>query len=175
MIKKRCAVRPDTYKTGTLKSWQFGCNDDEMIEFRILRGGSNVKNKMISLEDISRIQPWQKEGSSRAGWYSRIASSKLKKGLSPHAGNERQQNACMHEQGAPRLNPDIKGKCVRGGSRGSWPREEYGVPVQLCRHRAGKGKAYLDLNLTKDVKGNKEEFDNHKNRRGTLQIMWPPC
>lgn len=66
VIKKRCAVRPDTYKIGTLKSWQFGCNDD-MIEFRILRGGSNVKNKMISLEDISRIQPWQKEGSSRAG------------------------------------------------------------------------------------------------------------
>lgn len=50
VIKERCTARPNTYKLGrtghgTLKSGQFGCNDDEMMEFRILRGGSKVKSK----------------------------------------------------------------------------------------------------------------------------------
>lgn len=46
-VKERCTARPDTYKLGrtghgTLKLGQFGCRD-EMMQFRILRGGSKVK------------------------------------------------------------------------------------------------------------------------------------
>lgn len=40
------------------------------------------------------------------------------------------------------------------------------IPVQLCGYRVGKATVYLDLNLTRYVKGHKEGFCNYKNRKG---------
>lgn len=39
---------------------------------------------------------------------------------------------------------------------GQVTQEEYRDTVQLCRNRDRKAKAHLDLNLARDVKGNKK-------------------
>ncbi|KAJ7406278.1 hypothetical protein WISP_134870 [Willisornis vidua] len=45
-------------------------------------------------------------------------------------------------------------------------KKEYGVAVQLCRNMVRKAKAYLDLNLARNVKDNKAVFYKYLNSKG---------
>lgn len=47
--------------------------------------------------------------------------------------------------------------------------EKYRVAVLSCRHRVGKVKADLELNLARDVNGNKRWFCKYINRKRKIR------
>ena len=69
-----------------------GCSDHDMVEFRILRGGSRAKSRIVTLDlrranfgifrdlsgGIPLVRALEGRGSKTDGQYSTITSSKLK-------------------------------------------------------------------------------------------------
>ena len=91
-----------TYKEGLVQDvkvgGRLGCSDHEMVNFKILRGGSRAISRIKTLDykranfglfkDLLRGIPWVKalegrERSKRAGRYLSITSSVLRVGASP--------------------------------------------------------------------------------------------
>lgn len=68
------------------------------------------------------------------------------------------QEVCMDEKGNAE-NSNVELKHTRAGSRNMWAGrniEKYRDIVQVCKATARNAKTYLQLNLVKDVKGNKK-------------------
>lgn len=85
----------------------FGCRNQQMLKFRIPRGGSKAKNRIatlqsrltclgIFLEEYHGIQPWREKGSRRPVCFSRITSSKFKNGPSQWTGNQVNVAGSLH-------------------------------------------------------------------------------
>lgn len=133
------------------------CCDHEIVLFRILRGGSEVKRRIqpwtsgeqnlsssgIYLEESQGAQPWREEVSRSFSWFSRITSSKLTNGLSRQAEN--QAKAARNLQAWTKsswLNSDIKRKRTRYGSR-KVTSEEYRETIWMSRDGVRKAKSRL--------------------------------
>lgn len=67
-----------------------------------------------------------------------------------------------------------KKKVYTSWKQGQVTQEEYRDTVQLCRDGAKKAKAHLELNLARDVKGNKKGFYKYiSHNRKTRENMVP--
>ena len=87
-----------------------GCSDHEMVEFRILQGGSRAMSWVTALDfkranfglfkDLLGGIPWTRalegRGSKRAGQYSRTTSSKLRIGASPGGRSQAEEPGDPH-------------------------------------------------------------------------------
>ena len=95
---------------------RFGCRDHEMVEFRILRGGSKAKRKTTALDSKRAVFDLFKDLLGRPLWemvverslgelteFSRITYSKLRNGSPVYVGNQAKvTEGCMDAQGAPK-------------------------------------------------------------------------
>jgi len=152
---------------------RLGCSDHEMVEFRILRGGSRAISRIKTL-DFRRANfalfnellggiPWARafEGRGVQECWSLFKRHFL------HA-----QERCI----------PLRKKSSKGGKRPAWMNkellaeirwkrkvhgmwkegqntwEEYRNVVRACRDATRKAKAHLELKLARDVKNNKKGF-----------------
>jgi len=65
-----------------------------------------------------------------------------------------------------------KKEAYRGWKQGQVACEEYREIVQVAREQFKKAKALTELNLTRDVKGNKKAFVRFVRIEGRLGKMW---
>lgn len=171
-----CFAGPDIHKQGRTdqgcEGWgQPWLQNHKMVEFRSLRGWNKANSRITALDfkrtdfglfgDLfgipMRYHPGAKRG-LRAGWFSRMASSKHK--ISPSLKARSQAQVAGSLQGWIRscwLNSNIKRKRTRNESRDRRNVET----VWTCRDGVGKIKAHLDFNLVRDVIGNNKSFHKH--------------
>ena len=92
-----------------------GCSDHEMMEFKILRAARKVHSKLTVLHfrragfglfrDLSGRVPWDKalrgREAKKAGWYSRITSSKLRSNVTQKSESQaKSKEGWVKAQGA---------------------------------------------------------------------------
>ncbi|GAB0186183.1 mitochondrial enolase superfamily member 1 [Grus japonensis] len=77
--------------------------------------------------------------------------------LSKEGLRQKCQEACMDGQGAPGQTQRQKGS-YRGWKQGQVAWEEYRETIQAARDQVRKAKALIELNLARDIKGNKKSF-----------------
>jgi len=58
--------------------------------------------------------------------------------------------------------------------QGQVPWEEYGDAAQLCRERFRRAKAWLELNLARDAKNNKQGFYSYVSQKRKVKESAPP-
>ncbi|GAB0179267.1 hypothetical protein GRJ2_000392000 [Grus japonensis] len=87
-----------------------GCSDHEMVQFKILRqrggrtasslpwtsGEQSLASSGICLVEYHGTKPWREEGPKKAGWYSRIISSKLRSDASQQRGSQAKMRGGLH-------------------------------------------------------------------------------
>lgn len=110
--------------------------------------------------------PWFKKNISNEGYilfflgfFFYLLYSMPKNGLSQHPESQAKVARCL--RGWTRsscLNSDIKRKHTRGGSIERWPGRNTATLSWACIHRVRKAKTNLELNVVRDLKGNKKGF-----------------
>ncbi|GAB0184947.1 highly reducing polyketide synthase PKS6 [Grus japonensis] len=86
-----------------------GCSDHEMVEFKNLRtvrrvhiklpwtsGEQTLPSSGICLVEYHGTKPWREEGPKKAGYYSRITSSKLRSNASQQSGSQGKPPRGLH-------------------------------------------------------------------------------
>ncbi|PKU46367.1 hypothetical protein llap_3345 [Limosa lapponica baueri] len=117
------------------------------------------------------IKLWREERPKEAGWYSRIASSKLRSNASQKRSQAKKgQEACMDEQGAP---GHTHKDAYRVWKKGQVAWEEYREIVQTARDQVRKAKAQRELNLARDIKDNKKNYKHVNDKRKSREEMDP--
>jgi len=150
-----------------------GCSDHEMVEFRILRGGSRAIGR-IKILDFRRTNfglfkdllggiPWVRTLEDRGVQESWL----LFKHPFLHAQDQRiptskkvskggRRPAWMSEELLEKLTWKRKVYGMWKKGQATW--EEYRNIVRVCRDAARKAKVHLELNLARDVKDNKKDL-----------------
>ncbi|GAB0176265.1 mitochondrial enolase superfamily member 1 [Grus japonensis] len=153
-----------------------GCSDHEMVEFRILRAARRVHSKLTTLDfrradfglfrDLLGRIPWDKALQGRGAQDSwlifkghllqaqeRCIPAKKK------SGTNTRRPARMNKELLDKLKH--KKEAYRGWKQGQVAWEEYKETVRAARDQVRKAKALIELNLARDVKGNKKSFYSH--------------
>ncbi|GAB0209615.1 hypothetical protein GRJ2_003427200 [Grus japonensis] len=166
-----------------------GCNDHEMVEFRILHGRSRAISRITTLDfrranfglfkDLLGRIPWVRalEGKgAQESWsifkhhFLRAQDQCIPKSRKSSKGGRRP--AWMSKE----LLEKLKGKkeAYRMWKKGLATWEEYRNIVRVCRGTTRKAKAHLELNLARDVKDNKEGFFKYiSSKRKTRENVGP--
>jgi len=159
---------------------RLGCSDHEMVEFRILRGGSRALSMIKSL-DLRRANfglfkellggiPWARGLEDRGvqgcwwlfkhyflhaqEWYIHLRKKSSKGG---------RRLAWLNKELLAEIRQKRKVHGMWKEGRITW--EEYRNVVRACRDAARKAKAHLELKLARDVKNNKKVFFNYINSK----------
>ncbi|KAK4818694.1 hypothetical protein QYF61_017915 [Mycteria americana] len=166
-----------------------GCSDHEMVEFRFLRAPRRAHSKHPTLDfrradfglfrDLFGRVPWDKalEGSSdQESWLTfkdhllqaqeRCIPTKRK------SGKNARRPAWMNKELLDKLKH--KKEAYRGCKQGQLAWEEYREIVRAARDQVRKAKALLELNLARDLKGNKKSFYRYVgDKRKTRENVGP--
>jgi len=152
---------------------RLGCSDHEMVEFRILLGGSRAISRIKTLDLRSANFGLFKELPGGIPWVRALEGRGVQECWSLFKGN------VLHAQ--ERCIP-LRKKSSKGDRRPAWLNkkllaeirwkrkvhgmwkegqatwEEHRNMVRVCRDATRKAKAHLELKLTRDVKNNKKGF-----------------
>ncbi|GAB0185376.1 hypothetical protein GRJ2_001002900 [Grus japonensis] len=157
---------------GKLKG-SLACSDHKMVEFKILRAACRTHSKLTTLDfrrtdfglfrDLLGRVPWDKALEGRGtqdSWLvfkghllraqERCIPAKRK------SGKNARRPPWMNKELLDKLKS--KKKAYRGWKQGQVAWEEYRETVRAARDWARKAKALIELNLARDVKGNKKSF-----------------
>ncbi|GAB0180313.1 hypothetical protein GRJ2_000496600 [Grus japonensis] len=150
-----------------------GCSDHEMVEFKILRAARRVHSKLTTLDfrradfglfrDLPVRVPWHKSLEGRGtceSWLvfkghllqaqERCIPTKRK------SDKNARRPAWMNRKFLDKLRH--KQEAYRGWKQGRGAWEEYREIVRAARDQVRKAKALIELNLARDIKGNKKSF-----------------
>ncbi|GAB0208751.1 hypothetical protein GRJ2_003340800 [Grus japonensis] len=150
-----------------------GCSDHEMVEFRILRAARRAHSKLTTLDfrradfglfrDLLGRIPWDKALEGRGAQDSWL----IFKGHLLQA-QERcipaKRKSSKNTWRPAWMNKELLGKvkqrkeAYRGWKQGQVAWEKYRETVRAARDQVRKAKALTELNLARDVKGNKKSF-----------------
>jgi len=130
-----------------------GCTDHEMVEFKILRGGSRAISRIKTL-DLRRADfALFKELLGGIPWVRALEG----RGVQEHWPLFKHHFLQAQEWCIP-----LRKKSGKGGRRSSWMSKEFLVELrwkrQVYREAARKAKVHLELNLARNVKDNKKGF-----------------
>ncbi|GAB0181438.1 hypothetical protein GRJ2_000609100 [Grus japonensis] len=166
-----------------------GCSDHEMVEFKILRAVRRVHSKLTTLDlrradfglfrDLLGRVPWDKALEGRGAQESWLV-------FKDHLLQAQEQcipakrKSGKNTRRPPWMNKVLldklkhKKKAYRGWKQGQVAREEYREIVQTARDQVRKGKVLIELNLARDMKGNKKSFYMYvSDKRKTRENMGP--
>ncbi|GAB0176056.1 hypothetical protein GRJ2_000070800 [Grus japonensis] len=162
-----------------------------MVEFKILRAARRAHSKLTTLDfrkadfglfrDLLGRIPWDKalEGrGARDSWLifkgHLLQAQELCIPTKRKSGKNTRRPTWMNKELLGKLKH--KREAYRGWKQGQVAWEEYRETVQAARDQVRKAKALIELNLARDVKGNKKSFyryvsDKRKTRKnvGPLQ------
>jgi len=169
-----------TNKEGLVEDVKAGgslsCSDHEMVEFRILRGGSRAISRIKTLDFRRANFGFFKQLLGAIPWVRAL------EGRGVHECWLLFKRHFLHAQ--ERCIP-LRKKWSQGGRRPAWLNkellvelrwkrkvhgmwkegqatwEEYRNVTRACRDAMRKAKAYLELNLARDVRNNKKGFFNY--------------
>ncbi|KAK4811175.1 hypothetical protein QYF61_019806 [Mycteria americana] len=137
-----------------------GCSDHEMVEFKILKGR---EEEFGLFNDLLGRLPWDKALEGRGAQESSLIfkdhllqAQERSIPTNRKSGKNTRRPAWMNKKLLAKLRN--KKEAYRGWKQGRVTREEYRNTVQTCRDEVRKAKAQLELNLARDVKGNKKGF-----------------
>ncbi|GAB0177387.1 hypothetical protein GRJ2_000203900 [Grus japonensis] len=153
-----------------------GCSDHEMVEFKILRAVKRTHSKLSTLDfrranfglfrDLLRRVPWDKVLEGRGAQESWLLFKDLflqdQKRCIPtmrKSGKNTQRPAWMNKELLDKLKH--KKEAYRGWKQGQVAWEEYREIVRAVRDQVRKAKAQIELNLARDIKGNRKSFCRH--------------
>ncbi|GAB0181834.1 mitochondrial enolase superfamily member 1 [Grus japonensis] len=166
-----------------------GCSDHEMVEFEILRAARRVHSKLTTLDfgradfglfrDLLGRVPWDKALEGRGAQDSwlifkghllqaqeRCIPTKRK------SGKNAQRPAWMNKELLGKVKH--KKEAYRGWKYGQVAWEEYRETVRAARDEVRKAKALTELNVARDVKGNKKSFYRYvSDKRRTREDVGP--
>ncbi|GAB0188342.1 hypothetical protein GRJ2_001299500 [Grus japonensis] len=141
-----------------------------MVEFRILRAARRVHNKLTTLvfrradfglfRDLFGRVPWDKaleERGAQKGWL--VFKGHLLQALIPtkrKSGKNTRRTAWMNKELLDKLKH--KKEAYSEWKKGQVAWEEYREIVQAGRNQVMEAKALIELNLARDIKGNKKSF-----------------
>jgi len=151
---------------------RLGCSDHEMVEFRILRGGSTALSMIKTLDlrraDIALFKellvgiPWARtlEGRGVQECWSLFKHHFLHAQeryipLRKKSSNGGRRHAWLNKE----LLVEIRWNGMWKEGQATW--EEYRNVVRACRDATRKAKAHLELKLARDARNNKKGFFNY--------------
>ncbi|GAB0202862.1 hypothetical protein GRJ2_002751800 [Grus japonensis] len=166
-----------------------GCIDHEMVEFKILRAARRAHSKLTTLDfrragfglfrDLLGRVPWDKALGGRGAQESWLVfKDHLLQAQERCIPTKRKSN--KNSRRPPWMNKELLGKlkhkkkAYRGWKQGQVAWEEYRETVQASRDQVRKAKALTELNLARDIKGNKKSFYRHvSDKRKTRENVGP--
>ncbi|PKU35817.1 hypothetical protein llap_9497 [Limosa lapponica baueri] len=86
---------------------------------------------------------------------------------------QKSQEACMNEQGAPERAEKQKKEAYRGWKQGQLDWEEYRETIRVVRNQIRQAKAHIELNLARDIKGNKKNYRYVRDKGKTREDVGP--
>ncbi|KAM9590815.1 uncharacterized protein ACIBXB_005869 [Morphnus guianensis] len=166
-----------------------GCSDHEMVEFKNLRAARRAHSKLTTLDfrradfglfrDLLGRVPWDTALEGRgvqASWL--IFKDHLLQAQERCIPTKRKSDkttsrpAWMNKELLDKLKH--KKEAYRGWKQGQVAWEEYREIVQAARDQVRKAKALIELNLSRDVKGNKKSFYRYVgDKRKTRENVGP--
>ncbi|KAK4814166.1 hypothetical protein QYF61_009984 [Mycteria americana] len=167
----------------------FGCSDHEMVEFKILKVPRGVHSKLTTLDfrradfglfrDLLGRVPWDKALEGRGAQESWLIFKdhlfQVQERCIPTKRKSRKnarRPAWMNKELLNKL--EHNKEAYRGWKQGQVAWEEYREIVQAARDQVRKAKALIELNLARDVKGNKKTFYRYVgNKRKTRENVGP--
>ncbi|GAB0180871.1 hypothetical protein GRJ2_000552400 [Grus japonensis] len=177
-----------TNKKGLVGNVKFkgslGCSDHEMVEFKILRAVRRVHSKLTALDfrradfglfrDLLGRVPWDKALKGRGAQESWSV-------FKDHLLQAQEQ--CIptkRKSGKNSQNKELldkvkhKKEYYRGWKQGQVAWEEHREIVRAARDQVRKIKALIELNLARDIKGNKKSFYRYvSDKRRTRKNVGP--
>jgi len=161
-----------------------GCSDHEMVEFKILGAARRVRSKLRRTEfgllrDLLGRIPWEKALGGRGAQESwsvfkdhllqaqeRCIPTKRK------SGRNARRPTWVNKELLAKLKQ--KKEAYRGWKQGQITWEEHREIVRVAREQVRKAKALTELNLARDVKGNKKACYRYvSDRRKTGENVGP--
>ncbi|GAB0176549.1 hypothetical protein GRJ2_000120100 [Grus japonensis] len=150
-----------------------GCSDQEMVEFKILRAARRAHSKLPTLDfrradfglfrDLLGSAPWDKALEGRGAQESWLAFKdhllQAQERCIPtkrKSGKNTRRPAWLNKELWDKLKH--KKEAYREWKQGQVAWEEYRELVRAARDQVRKAKALTELNLARDVKGNKKSF-----------------
>ncbi|GAB0208807.1 mitochondrial enolase superfamily member 1 [Grus japonensis] len=166
-----------------------GCSDHKMVEFKILRAVRRALSKLTTLDfrragfglfrDLLGRIPWDKAPEGRGAQDSWLVF----KGHLLQAQEQcipTKRKSGKNTQRPPWMKKELLGKvkqkkeAYRGWKQGQVAWEEYRETVRAARDQVRKAKALIELNLARDVKGNKKSFYRYvSDKRRTRENVGP--
>ncbi|GAB0208302.1 hypothetical protein GRJ2_003295900 [Grus japonensis] len=166
-----------------------GCSDHEMVEFKILRAARRARSKLATLDfrragfglsrDLLGRVPWDKALEGRGAQDSWLIFKghllQAQEGCIPT-----KRKSGKNTKRPPWMNKELLGKlkhkkeAYRGWKQGQVAWEEHREIVQAARDQVRKAKALRELNLARDIKGNKKSFYRYvSEKRKTRENVGP--
>ncbi|GAB0203802.1 hypothetical protein GRJ2_002845800 [Grus japonensis] len=167
-----------------------GCNDHEMVEFKILRAARRAHRKLTTLDfrragfglfrDLLGRIPWDKALEGRGAQDSWLIFKghllQAQEGCIPT-----KRKSSKNTRRPPWMNKELLGKvkqkkeAYRGWKQGQIAWEEYRGTVRAARAQVRKAKALMiELNLARDVKDNKKSFYRYvSDKRKSTENLGP--
>ncbi|GAB0209929.1 mitochondrial enolase superfamily member 1 [Grus japonensis] len=169
----------------------FGCSDHEMVEFKILRAARRVHSKLTTLDfrradfglfrDLLGRIPWDKALEGRGAqdsWL--IFKGHLLQAQERCIPTKRKSG--KNTKRPPWMNKELldklkhKREAYRGWKQGQVAWEKYREIVQAARDQVRKAKALRELNLARDIEGNKKSFyryvSDKRKMRENVGSLW---
>jgi len=153
-----------------------GCGDCEIVEFRILHGGSRAISRITSLDfrranfglfkDLLGGNSWVKALERRGiqeSWllfkhhFLHAQNWCISMSKKSRKGGRRPAWVSKEVLAKPKWKKNIYGTWKEGEN--TW--EEYRNIVRVCRDAMRKAKVHLGINLARDVKDNKKSFSRY--------------
>ncbi|GAB0180427.1 hypothetical protein GRJ2_000508000 [Grus japonensis] len=168
-----------------------GYSDHEMVEFKILRAARRVHSKLATLDfrradfgffrDLLGRAPWDKALEGRGAQDSWLVFRdhllQAQKQCIPtkrRSGKNTTWPAWMNEELLDKL--QHKKEAFGGWKQGQVAWEEYREVVRAVRDQVRKAKGLIELNLDRDIKGNKKSFyryvSDKRKTRENVDPLW---
>jgi len=155
---------------------RLGCSDHEMVEFRILRGGSRAVSRITTLDfrranfglfkDLLGGMPWVRALQAmgvQESWllfkHHFLHAQDRCIPLSKKSSKGGRISVWMSKELLAELRWKRKVHGMWKEGQTTW--EEYRNVARACREATRKDKVHLELNLAKDVKDNEKSFLNY--------------
>ena len=180
LISKKALVGNVKFK-GSL-----GCSDHEMVEFKILRAARRAHKKLPTLgfrredfglfRDLLRRVPWTKPWREES-WLilqDHLLQARERCILTKRKSGKKSRRPEWMNKKLPE-NVKHKKEAHRRRKEGQLAWQEYREIDQAVRHQVRKVKALIELNMTRDIKGNKKSFyryvsDKRKTRENVVPL-----
>ncbi|GAB0190944.1 hypothetical protein GRJ2_001559700 [Grus japonensis] len=165
-----------------------GCSDHKMVEFKILRAVRRAHNKLTTLDfrradfglfrDLLGRIPWDKALEGRGAQESwlvfkdHLLQAQERCIPTKKSGKNARRPVWMNKELLDKLKTKKEGH--KGWKQGQVSWEEYREIVQAARDQVRKAKALIELNLARDIKGNKKSFYRYiSDKRKTRENVGP--